>query len=57
MHYVRTTMQPHKIVRLNDAEYLDLLRSGVVYAEETGDEPLLPKLKADAKSATDMKGA
>lgn len=57
MHYVRTTMQPHKVICVNDAEYLDLIRSGVVYAEENGDEPLLPQLKADAESATDMKGA
>lgn len=58
MHDVRTTMQPYKVIRVDDAEYLDLQRQGLIYAEENGDEPLLPKnLKAGAKSATDKKGA
>ena len=57
MHFVRTTMQPHKVICVNDADYLDLFRQGLIYAEETGNEPLLPNPKADAKSATDKKGA
>lgn len=57
MHYIRTTMQPHTIICVTDADYLDYVLQGLIYAEESGDEPSLPQLKAGTKSATDKKGA
>ena len=57
MHHVRTTMQPHKVICVSSTEYLDLKRQGLIYAEESGVEPSLPKSKASAEPADSKKGA
>lgn len=50
MPTVRTTMQPDKPIEVDDAEYLDLQRQGLL-VEETADQDVPPATAAPANPA------
>ena len=50
MPTVRTTMQPDKEIDVDDAEYLDLQRQGLL-VEETADQDVPPATAAPANPA------
>jgi hypothetical protein len=49
-HRVRTTMQPHKTIEVDDGAYLDLKRQGLL-VEETAAESVPPATAAPATPA------
>lgn len=39
MREVRTTMEPHKVLRVSEQEYTDLSRQGLIHDEPEATEP------------------
>lgn len=52
MHLISVTMRPHEKIEVDDAEYLDLQRQGLIAEDETPDaEKAEPKTETEVRSA------